>query len=867
MKQSSELKLYKLPIETPPLVESDILDMIGSQMRTQTAGQQKLVSGRFQSANFVSGSSGWQLTPSSAEINVSTAILSLDIPDTTTTASLHIKSDGTVFGGANVANEASALWNITPAGVATFKSVVLSTSVAISGIANNTSTDISLMECSHDLVFSVTDADTIAWAAGTIIFSNGRTFTISAGNTGNMVALTYIYLDPAVSSTVLQTTTTYSTAIANNKRLIGTAQNNTVTASYIPYGAGRPLIDGANIGALSIVAGNIAATTITAAKMNVTDLSAISANIGTITAGSLAGVTMSIGSANSIFKADANGIYLGNATFASAPFRVSMAGAITATSATITGALTTGASSSIDGQYLTAASVASAAANLALRGWTQTSAFTVTDLNTIAWGTGTFTASDGTSYSISAGNTGNMAAKTYVYLDIAASTTAYQSTTTATTAIGNGKVLIAICQNGATEAVFMLLNNNSYNIDAANIVAGSITANEIAATTITSDKLSVSQLSAITADLGTITAGTVTGATLRTSASNPKFNITSTAFQGIETGGNVVFEVVIDGANAGDVIMGDDASGSYAMWDDSAGTFEIFGSNVNEIGKFGGTGADGALSISSGTTTVSAASAKVLIKNYTSISITGTAVYTISNPHASGTILILKSQGAVTITSSATAAIDMLSMGGTAGTAPNGDGTAGTSNIIKNGLGAGGANDAGAGGTGGSSNDLDITVIAKVVKLSCGGGGGGGGIGTGAGGAAAGAGGRGGGAIYIECAGAYSCSGTLRTSGGAGADGGNSATGGNSGAGGGGGGASASGGNAGGNGSGVGTRDGGGGGGGGGGDIVILYATLTSDTGTYTAANGLGGSGQDSGGAGGNGGTGTSTVQANVDFA
>src|SRR3990167_5349515 len=205
MKQSSELKLYKLPIETPPLVESDILDMIGSQMRTQTAGQQKLVSGRFQSANFVSGNSGWQFTPSSAEINVSTAILSLDIPDTTTTASLHIKSDGTIFGGANVANEASALWNITPAGVATFKSVVLSTSVAISGIANNTSTDISLMECSHDLVFSVTDADTIAWAAGTIIFSNGRTFTISAGNTGNMVALTYIYLDPAVSSTVLQT--------------------------------------------------------------------------------------------------------------------------------------------------------------------------------------------------------------------------------------------------------------------------------------------------------------------------------------------------------------------------------------------------------------------------------------------------------------------------------------------------------------------------------------------------------------------------------------------------------------------------------------------------------------------------------------
>jgi hypothetical protein len=50
--------------------------------------------------------------------------------------------------------------------------------------------------------------------------------------------------------------------------------------------------------------------------------------------------SVSIGSGNNIFKADASGIYLGNATFASAPFRVSMTGALVATSATITGAIT-----------------------------------------------------------------------------------------------------------------------------------------------------------------------------------------------------------------------------------------------------------------------------------------------------------------------------------------------------------------------------------------------------------------------------------------------------------------------------------------------------------------------------------------------
>lgn len=50
--------------------------------------------------------------------------------------------------------------------------------------------------------------------------------------------------------------------------------------------------------------------------------------------------SISIGSGDNIFKADSNGIYLGNATFASAPFRVNMSGALTATNATITGTIT-----------------------------------------------------------------------------------------------------------------------------------------------------------------------------------------------------------------------------------------------------------------------------------------------------------------------------------------------------------------------------------------------------------------------------------------------------------------------------------------------------------------------------------------------
>jgi hypothetical protein len=255
-------------------------------------GNMTVQDGFLQSSNYVAGTTGWQLTPTGGDFNFAIQADEVHVPDINTTAnSAHIDSDGDTWWGTTKTNfdadNNNALAYILKTGVAKFQSVILSGSVSISGIANNTATDISLLEKTHNLVFSVTDANTIAWTSGTVTLSNGRTFSISSGNTGNMSALTYIYIDPAVSSTVLQTTTTYSTATGNNKILIGTAQNNTVTASYIPYGPGQPLIDGANIGALSIVAANIAASTITASKMTVTQLSAISADMGSITAGTI----------------------------------------------------------------------------------------------------------------------------------------------------------------------------------------------------------------------------------------------------------------------------------------------------------------------------------------------------------------------------------------------------------------------------------------------------------------------------------------------------------------------------------------------------------------------------------------------------
>ena len=60
---------------------------------------------------------------------------------------------------------------------------------------------------------------------------------------------------------------------------------------------------------------------------------------GTVSGASISGGTISIGSGNAIFKADGNGIYLGNSSFASAPFNVSPAGVLSAVSANISGSI------------------------------------------------------------------------------------------------------------------------------------------------------------------------------------------------------------------------------------------------------------------------------------------------------------------------------------------------------------------------------------------------------------------------------------------------------------------------------------------------------------------------------------------------
>lgn len=113
---------------------------------------------------------------------------------------------------------------------------------------------------------------------------------------------------------------------------------------------------------------------------------------------------------------------------------------------------------------------------VASRGFVSTLVWTATDHDTASWAAGTLVFSDGTSYSISAGNTGNISALTYVYFDSSVSTTALQTTTTASTAVGDNKVPIAIVKNvtSGSKCIIDVIASNGTTIDGNRITTGKV---------------------------------------------------------------------------------------------------------------------------------------------------------------------------------------------------------------------------------------------------------------------------------------------------------------------------------------------------------------------------------------------------------
>ena len=119
--------------------------------------------------------------------------------------------------------------------------------------------------------------------------------------------------------------------------------------------------DNSALVAITIFAMNIVALgEVRAENIKVTNLSAINADLGAVTAGSIV-----VGdSTNKLWLNDAGdgGLAIGGTDKATAPFRVTAAGALTATSATITGELHTGSGSVINGAYIDSLSASKLAA-------------------------------------------------------------------------------------------------------------------------------------------------------------------------------------------------------------------------------------------------------------------------------------------------------------------------------------------------------------------------------------------------------------------------------------------------------------------------------------------------------------------------
>lgn len=276
----------------------------------------------------------------------------------------------------------------------------------------------------------------------------------------------------------------------------------------------------------------------------------------------------------------------------------------------------------------------------------------------------------------------------------------------------------------------------------------------------------------------------------------------------------------------------------------------------------GGNGSDGALTITSGTTTIDCAGAAVIEKNYTSITISGTtSKLAFINPNAGGTTVILLSQGNISITSSNSPAIDLTLIGGTGGGGGNVSSNGGNAtsypaildnSLIHSGRAGAGASGASAGAGAATCVAWNVLYRGRLTGPGTGGGGGGGGSnGTFSTGGVGGGGGTGGGTLILESGGSITigASSTINLSGGNGTNG---------------------------QGTGDGVHNsfqGGGGGGGGGGasgSFIATYTTTYTNSGTITinagsgeaggtmSVGGTGGSG--TAGAGGGGGGGGATV-------
>ena len=206
-------------------------------------------------------------------------VSAIAIPDGVTANSFHVNATGDAWWGATTIGSATA--KILNTGVATFSNITITGgsigSVILTGI--QAGSEIAIQGWQHDMVFSVTDADTVAWASGTITLLDGTTYSIAAGNTGNMSARTYIYFTIADDDALLITTTA-ATAVGSGKILVASAINSTNEALFFVFGGiGGIKIPATDLENLTITASQIASNAIEEAKVASDAITATKINV------------------------------------------------------------------------------------------------------------------------------------------------------------------------------------------------------------------------------------------------------------------------------------------------------------------------------------------------------------------------------------------------------------------------------------------------------------------------------------------------------------------------------------------------------------------------------------------------------------
>ena len=257
---------------------------------------------------------------------------------------------------------------------------------------------------------------------------------------------------------------------------------------------------------------------LTATSATITgSITATSGAIGGFTVSAVEGLYAGANATRVQMKAGV-GFWAGATLQASAPFRVTAAGAITATGVTITGALTTGAGSDVDGQYLTALSVATGSlGNLAVTaGKIANTTITATQIAGL-----TITAAQIANTTITGGKiaaltieAGNIKALT-ITSDEIANATITTTQISGTAAITGGQIATAtLTSDNITNLTIVAGDIANNTITAGQIAATTITAAEIADLTIVAGKIANATLTATQIANNTITATQILGLTV-----------------------------------------------------------------------------------------------------------------------------------------------------------------------------------------------------------------------------------------------------------------------------------------------------------------------------------------------------------------